>query len=75
MRAAALVKGYATCAAPLVPLYARADWEVADATEITGEASFFLLRLRVDEGAVGRWSEGYGGWGREVGAGGELGQE
>ncbi|HTO63586.1 MAG TPA: hypothetical protein VMM15_20285 [Bradyrhizobium sp.] len=47
MGKAGLTRGYATCAARLLPLYERAGWEAAAQTEIAGETRF-LLTLRLD---------------------------
>jgi hypothetical protein len=52
MREAGLMRGYATCAAPLLSLYQLAGWGVADETEINGEARY-LLTLRLDSGPTG----------------------
>lgn len=49
MRDAGLARGYATSAAPLLPLYKRAGWEIAEKTEIAGEIRYFLT-LHLDCG-------------------------
>jgi len=58
MRDAGKTTGYATSATPMLPMYKRAGWEIVEATEIAGEARYFL-RLCLDSRPAQTLLRGY----------------